>query len=91
MAPYQTRLFGDVRPPTGSRERVDVKLWLLDDSKPKAVHMLVEPDHFAKKVWVPRSLMGDHISKRRDPGCPFQSWEFTLPLWKAEELGIKYE
>jgi hypothetical protein len=97
MRPWQRQLFDDAKKPTAAsdrgdgRERVQVRLWLLDDSREKSVHMLCAAESDAKRVWVPRSLMGDRISKRRDPGCAFSCWEFTLPLWKAEELGIGYE
>lgn len=91
---YQTRLFTETKAKPfrpDAHDRVTVKLWLASDDKDGAVLFHIEPDEHAKKVWVPRSLMGDRISKQKDPGCPFQKWEFTLPLWKAEELGVDYE
>lgn len=98
--PWQRQLFSEARPSSGTGansrgaplagERVDVKLWLLDDSGAKAVHFLVAAEPDARRVWVARSLMGDRISKKKDPGCAFWRWEFTLPRWKAEDLGIDY-
>lgn len=92
--PYQRRLFAEEQAAASasdSQQRVNVKLWLLDDSRDKSAVMLVEPEPYARRVIVARSLMGDRISKRKDPGCLFTRWEFTLPLWKAEELRIEYE
>lgn len=92
MKPHQKLLFAEPAatraPAVSPNERVSVKLWLLDDSPTKAAKFLCAPEMPAATVWVPRSLMGDRISKFRDPGCAFQRWEFTLPQWKAAELGI---
>jgi len=92
--PYQRMLFAQERPPAetpGGRERVPVRLWQLDDTREKAVQFSREPDSGLHAVWVPRSLMGERIDKRRDPGAAYWECRFTLPKWKADELDLDYE
>ncbi len=93
--PYQRQLFAQARAketPRGANERVDVKLWLVDDSREKSVlfSMGREGADRPQIVCIARSLMGEHVSKFRHPDAAVWRWEFTLPRWKADELGLEY-
>lgn len=70
------------------REPVNLVLWLVEET-PMAACFLVEAEERARRVWVPRSLMSERVDPRKEPGCAWERWEFTLPRWKVRELGLE--
>ena len=70
------------------RECVPVVLWLLDNTKAKAVELSTGPE-CGSTFWVPRSLISEDIKTEQVEGHSRERWSFTLPRWKVREMRLE--